>query len=43
MATIQAVLRKKPNKTGLFPIAIRVTKDRKSSLDLLYLTGHKVL
>ncbi|GGW42142.1 site-specific integrase [Arenibacter certesii] len=31
MATIQAVLRRKPNKAGLFPIAIRVTKDRKSS------------
>jgi integrase len=31
MATIHAVLRKKPNKAGLFPIAIRVTKDRKSS------------
>jgi len=31
MATIQAVLRMKPNKAGLFPIAIRVTKDRKSS------------
>ncbi|TLP70123.1 site-specific integrase [Maribacter sp. ACAM166] len=31
MATIQAVLRKKPNKAGQFPITIRVTKDRKSS------------
>tara|TARA_R110002049_G_scaffold125135_1_gene280750 strand:+ start:5913 stop:7121 length:1209 start_codon:yes stop_codon:yes gene_type:complete len=31
MATIQAVLRNKPNKAGLFPIAIRVTMDRKSS------------
>src|SRR5680860_1312414 len=31
MATIKAVLRRKPNKAGLFPIAIRVTKDRKSS------------
>ncbi|MCM4152940.1 recombinase [Arenibacter sp. N53] len=31
MATIQAVLRRKPNKAGLFPIAIRVTIDRKSS------------
>ena len=31
MATIQAVLRMKPNKAGLFPIAVRLTKDRKSS------------
>jgi len=30
MASIHAVLRKKKNKQGLFPIAIRVTKDRKS-------------
>ncbi|MGB3143195.1 MAG: site-specific integrase [Maribacter sp.] len=31
MATIKAVLRKKPNSAGLFPLAIRLTKDRKSS------------
>ncbi len=31
MATIQAVLRRKPNSAGLLPLAIRVTKDRKSS------------
>ena len=31
MATIRVVLRKKKNKAGLFPIAIRITKDRKSS------------
>lgn len=31
MATIQAVLRKKSNSAGLFPLAIRLTKDRKSS------------
>lgn len=31
MATIQAVLRRKPNKAGLFPLAIRITKNRKSS------------
>ncbi|HDZ13780.1 MAG TPA: recombinase [Pricia sp.] len=31
MATIQVVLRKKPNSAGLLPLAIRVTKDRKSS------------
>lgn len=31
MATIQAVLRRKPNSAGLFPLAIRLTKDRKSS------------
>ncbi|MGS2760935.1 tyrosine-type recombinase/integrase [Sinomicrobium sp. M5D2P9] len=30
MATIQAVLRKKQNKAGLFPIALRITKDRRS-------------
>ncbi|QIE59296.1 tyrosine-type recombinase/integrase [Rasiella rasia] len=31
MATIRVVLRKKKNKAGRFPIAIRITKDRKSS------------
>lgn len=31
MATIKAVLRKKANKDGTFPLAIRITKDRKSS------------
>ncbi|NYJ28124.1 site-specific integrase [Allomuricauda sp. ARW1Y1] len=31
MATIRAVLRRKANKAGLFPLAIRVTKDRKST------------
>lgn len=31
MATVKAVLRKKKNPEGLYPIAIRITKDRKSS------------
>jgi len=31
MATVNIVLRKKENKDGTFPIAIRITKDRKSS------------
>ena len=31
MSTIQAVLRRKPNNAGLFPLSIRITKDRKSS------------
>lgn len=31
MATIQAVLRKKPNARKQFPIAIRITKDRKTT------------
>src|SRR5690606_19784446 len=31
MATANIVLRKKPNKQGLFPLAIRITKDRKST------------
>lgn len=31
MATVKAVLRKKKNPEGRFPIAIRITKDRKSS------------
>lgn len=30
MATANIVLRKKPNKQGLYPLAIRITKDRKS-------------
>lgn len=31
MATIQAVLRRKKNNAGLFPLTIRITKDRKST------------
>lgn len=31
MSTINTVLRKKANKQGLYPIAIRITKNRKSS------------
>ena len=31
MATVKAVLRKRKNPEGLYPIAIRITKDRKSS------------
>ncbi|MFD2827161.1 phage integrase SAM-like domain-containing protein [Leeuwenhoekiella polynyae] len=31
MATVKAVLRKKKNPEGRYPIAIRITKDRKSS------------
>lgn len=31
MATVKAVLRKKKNPEGLYPIAIRITKDRKST------------
>jgi integrase/recombinase XerD len=31
MATIKIVLRKKQNKDGTFPLALRITKDRKSS------------
>nr|WP_299485034.1 site-specific integrase [uncultured Allomuricauda sp.] len=31
MGTVQVVLRKKANKQGKYPIAIRITKDRKSS------------
>jgi len=31
MATIKAVLRRKKNAKGLYPIAVRVTKNRKSS------------
>ncbi len=31
MATINVILRKKSNKQGLFPITVRITKDRKST------------
>lgn len=31
MATVRVVLRKKKNKAGLYPISVRITKDRKSS------------
>lgn len=31
MSSIKVVLRKKPNKEGLFPLCIRVTKDRKTT------------
>ncbi|RAJ27689.1 integrase-like protein [Gelidibacter algens] len=31
MASIQTVLRNKPNGRMLYPIAIRITKDRKTS------------
>lgn len=31
MSSIQAILRKKMNKKGLYPLAIRITKNRKSS------------
>lgn len=31
MATVKVVLRKKENKDGTYPIAIRITKDRKTS------------
>lgn len=31
MATVKAVLRKKSNTSGEFPVAIRITKDRRSS------------
>jgi len=31
MATIKVVLRQKPNKKGEYPLALRITKDRKSS------------
>lgn len=36
-SSIKVVLRKKPNKQGLFPIAVRIIKDRKTSF---YYTGH---
>ena len=31
MATVQAILRKKPNIQKLYPIAIRITKNRKTT------------
>ncbi|QMW05465.1 site-specific integrase [Spirosoma foliorum] len=31
MAKVKIVLRKKPNKDGTFPLALRITKDRKTS------------
>jgi len=31
MASIQVILRNKKNKRGLYPLALRITKDRKSS------------
>jgi integrase len=31
MSSISATLRKKPNKQGLFPLAVRITKNRKST------------
>ncbi|PVV51658.1 Arm DNA-binding domain-containing protein [Chryseobacterium sp. HMWF035] len=31
MSSITAILRKKPNKQGQYPIYIRITKERKSS------------
>ncbi|MDB5226649.1 MAG: integrase family protein [Bacteroidota bacterium] len=31
MASVKVVLRQKPTKEGLFPLAIRITKDRKTS------------
>lgn len=39
MSSVKAILRKKQNKQGQFPIAIRITKNRKSSY--LY-TGHYI-
>ena len=39
MSSVNAILRKKKNKQGQFPIAIRITKNRKSSY--LY-TGHYI-
>lgn len=39
MATVKVVLRKKANKEGRFPLALRITKDRKTSF--IYL-GHNV-
>lgn len=31
MSSVKVVLRRKPNKAGLYPLSIRITKDRKSS------------
>jgi integrase/recombinase XerD len=40
MASVKIVLRKKQNKDGTYPLAVRITKDRKSS----YVhTGHHVI
>jgi len=39
MATIKVILRTKENKDGTFPLAIRITKDRKSSFIHL---GHSI-
>lgn len=38
MAVVKLVLRKKPNKDGLLPLTLRITKDRKSSF--IYLGYH---
>jgi integrase/recombinase XerD len=38
MGSIKAVLRQKENKDGTFPLAIRITKDRKSSY--IYIGQH---
>lgn len=40
MASVKIVLRKKQNKDGTYPLAVRITKDRKSSY--VY-TGHHIL
>jgi len=40
MASVKIVLRKKQNKDGTYPLAIRITKDRKSSY--VY-TGHHIV
>lgn len=39
MATVKLVLRKKKNKNGTYPLAIRITKDRKTSF---IHTGHSL-
>jgi integrase/recombinase XerD len=40
MASVKIVLRKKENKDGTYPLAVRITKDRKSS----YVhTGHHIV
>lgn len=39
MSSVTAILRKKSNKQGLYPVAIRITKNRKSSY--IY-TGHYI-
>lgn len=40
MATVKVVLRRKQNKDGTYPLALRITKDRKASFIHL---GHSVL